>query len=82
MQAVPRRDALDRGNGNVCSTGGVTVAHFYINMAVGIREGAVAGCLLDQLAAMGENECLRRQSSGGDAINQMSEYDCLACPSG
>lgn len=47
-------------------------------MLVWVGQGAVPGGLLDKLAAVGEDECLRGRATGGDAINQVGEDDRLA----
>lgn len=55
-------------------------AHFDVDMLVGVYKGAMAGGLLDEFAAVGEDECLRGIAGGGDAVDEVSEDDCLAGP--
>ena len=58
-QAIAGCDALDRGNSDVGRPRRMAIAHFDVDMLVRVGERAVAGCLLDKLAAVGENERLR-----------------------
>ena len=49
--------------------------HLNIDMFVWVGEGAVAGGLFDQLAAMGKDERLRGITDGGKSVNQVREND-------
>ena len=45
------------------------VAHFNVYMLGGVCAGTMARGLLNKLTAMGEDECLGRIATGGDAID-------------
>jgi hypothetical protein len=77
-QPVARRDALHRGNGDVCGARGLVVTHLDVDMLVGVGQGAVAGGLLDELAAVGKDERLRGIAGCGDAVDEVGEDDRLA----
>ena len=47
-------------------------------MLIGVCETAMTGGLLDEFAAMGENERLRSVAIGGYAIDEVGEYDGFA----
>ena len=50
--------------------------HLNLDRFVGIRIGAVAGCLLNKLAPMNEDKGLRSIfGSSLDSVNQLSEDD-------
>jgi hypothetical protein len=77
-QPVARRDALHRRYGYVCGTRGLQGAHLDVDVLVRVGLGAVAGCLLDELAAVGEDERLRGIAGRGDAVDEVGEDDRLA----
>ena len=78
LQSIPRRYALDRGDGDVCCTRGAAVAHLDVHVFVRVGKGAVAGSLLYQFAAVGEDEGLGGITNGRYTVNQMGEDDCFA----
>lgn len=54
------------------------VAHFNVYMLGGVCTGTMARGLLNELTAMGEDECLGRIATSGDAIDEVSEDDGFA----
>ena len=77
LQPMTRRDALYRRNCDVGRTRSLMVAHFNVDALIWVGESAMTGCLFDELAAMGEYECLRCIAYGGNAVDEMGKDDRL-----
>lgn len=76
LQAPFGRDALDAGNGDVCSSRGVNGAHLNLDPLVRIGQLAMSCGLLNQLTAMGQNKSpFSSIWARVDLINELCEND-------
>lgn len=67
---------LNRGDSDICNTGGVSIRHFDLDCLVRVQVQAVARCLLDKLPPVSKDESLGRIGRGRwDLGYQVTEDD-------